>query len=76
MISVQGYFEGDRFFPEQQVKIPQYKRAIVTILDEPTKTLLEREREAWLEFAEAIRECDEPLEGEPERIHFDRVLDL
>ena len=76
MISLQGYFEGDRFFPEQQVKIPQYKRAIVTILDEPTRDLQEREKQAWLKFLEAIKNCDEPLEGMPERISFDREIDL
>ncbi|MCL2111789.1 MAG: hypothetical protein FWH32_06035 [Clostridiales bacterium] len=76
MIAVQGYFEGDRFFPEQQVKIPQRKRAIVTILDEPVVDRHERNKKAWMKFLKEIAECDEPPpEGMPERVRFNRVLD-
>ena len=78
MIAVQGYFEGDRFFPEQPVKIPPRRRAIVTILDEPSNTEEEHERhkKAWLKFLHDIQKCGEPIEGEPERFNIDRELDI
>ena len=74
MVAIQGYFEGDRFFPEKRVKIPQGKRAIVTILDEPAVDWHERNKNAWLKFLKDISECDEPLESEPERTNFSRTL--
>ena len=76
MIAVEGYFEGDRFFSDDAVKIPQRKRAIVTILDEPVSERAEKERIAWLRFLDEISNCDEPLEGEPERTQFEREIDL
>ena len=76
-----GYFDGDRFFPEQQVKLPQKKRVIIRIDEKPSSDGLsadirERKIRAWEKFAKALAECDEPPpEGMPERIHFDRELD-
>jgi len=76
MIAVEGYFEGDRFYTDRNVRIPQRKRAIVTILDEPVLEIAEKEKQAWFCFFDKIAECDEPLEGEPERTNFKREIDL
>jgi hypothetical protein len=72
MIALQGYFEGDRFIHPDAVKIPRHKRAIVTILDEPASQ--EQNAAAWRKFLSAIKDIDEPLEGMPERVTFNRVI--
>ncbi|WP_238579921.1 hypothetical protein [Treponema endosymbiont of Eucomonympha sp.] len=37
LVTVQGFFEGDKFIPSEPVKIPEYKKVILTILDEDTE---------------------------------------
>jgi hypothetical protein len=34
LLTVQGFFEDGKFIPSEPVKIPEHKKAIVTILDE------------------------------------------
>jgi len=48
----------------------------VTIIDEPVSEIVEKERQAWMRFFSEIADCDEPLEGEPERTVFKREIDL
>ncbi len=37
LVTVQGFFEGGKFIPSEPVKIPEYKKVILTILDEDTE---------------------------------------
>jgi hypothetical protein len=59
---------------DELMDLPQRKRVIVTILDEPVAMSLGRNRQAWKSFLDAMSECDEPLDGEPERMSFHRSL--
>jgi hypothetical protein len=72
MIALQGHFEGDRFIHSEPIEIPRYRKAIVTILDEPADP--ERNAFAWKTFINAMRTSNEELVGEPERVSFDRKI--
>ncbi|MDR0858173.1 MAG: hypothetical protein LBN97_03990 [Oscillospiraceae bacterium] len=74
MQTYEGFFEGSEFIPYQAVRIPEHRRAIVTVLDEPTKTKEETIAEqvaALEEIFAAIKACDadEPLGEE-----FDNII--
>jgi len=73
MIALQGYFDGDRFISSDAVRIPRYKRAIVTILDDPISP--DQYKKAWQQFFSDINSSDEELIGEPERVSFNREFD-
>ena len=59
MLTVTGIFENERFIPDKPVHIPQNKKVVVTIEEEP----VERTKIAnkWREIGEAILNCDEEL---------------
>jgi len=47
MKTYEGYFENDRFyFTEQVIRIPERKRTIITVLDEPARTSLNDKKDA------------------------------
>lgn len=78
MEAYQGYFENGRFIPFDEVSIPERKRAIVTILDEPIEeeTKAEKQRKAFETFIKEIKACDEEIPEHFERVNFTRELDL
>ena len=76
MEAVRAYYDGYAFVPTRPVVARKNQPAIVTILNEASEDVLEREKQAWAHFLNAIRDCDEPLEGEPERMTINREIDL
>jgi predicted DNA-binding antitoxin AbrB/MazE fold protein len=53
---IEGFFEEGKFIPSEPVKIPEHKRAIVTILDEDTEKA--NKMAAW---KECLRLLDESM---------------
>ena len=82
MQAYQGYFKDGRFISLENVRIPENKRVIVTILDEaPPKINHEENAKAWREFFEEMKNIDEPLPDEfdeiiSHRVNFTREVDL
>jgi predicted KAP-like P-loop ATPase len=76
LLTVQGYFERGHFVADTPIQIPERRKTIVTVLDERIEKENEQEKYIayWNKIIEDIQNCDEVLEGEPERIHF-RTLD-
>ena len=72
LLTFQGYFEAGHFVADTPVQIPEGRKAIVTVLDEKVDKTNEQEKyiDYWDKIIEDIQNCDEVLEGEPERIHF------
>ena len=72
LLTFQGFFKEGHFVPDTPVQIPEGKKTIVTVLDEAADESAEVERriKLWDKIIEDIRNCDEVLVGEPERIHF------
>jgi hypothetical protein len=71
MEAYQGYTENGKIIPLSGQVIPDGRRAIITILDEPlvAESRLERQKKALREFEQAMAECDEPLPPE-----FDEII--
>jgi hypothetical protein len=77
MQAYEGYFENGQFVSLRPGRIPERKRVILTVLDEPVRTAEEinEHAQAWREFLDAIAEIhDEPI-GELERVKF-REIDI
>jgi NAD-specific glutamate dehydrogenase len=72
MLALQGYFQSGQFVTDALVQIPERKRTIVTVLDEDIDEEKERKahKKLWDEIIADLQNCDEALEGEPERLHF------
>ena len=72
MQAYEGYFINGQFYTAgRNVRIPERRRAIITVLDEPIQH--NANAAAWLEFLDAIKDIDdEPLE-EFERVKFREV---
>ena len=51
MLVVTGVFDNGQFIPDKPVSIPQKKRVIVTIEEEPETTSLQNK---WREIGEAV----------------------
>jgi hypothetical protein len=70
MLSVQGYFESGRFIAATPISIPERKKTIITVLDENIDESMEQENriKLWGKIIAEIRNCDEKLEGEPEKV--------
>ena len=68
MLVVNGFFENGVFIPEIPLaNIKGRKKAVLRIEDENEK----QERiNTWKEFSKSIRDSDEILEGEPQRLLF------
>ena len=72
LLTFQGYFKEGHFVPDTPVQIPEGKKTIVTVLDETANQNAEEMRriKLWEKIFEEIKNCDEELLGEPERVHF------
>ncbi|MCL2809499.1 MAG: hypothetical protein FWD24_05470 [Treponema sp.] len=74
MLVVTGTFENERFIPDNPISIPQKKKVIVTIEEKPhfdTKPV-----NKWREIGEAILNCDEELNDEPQTVQFRTMFDM
>jgi uncharacterized protein (UPF0262 family) len=68
MLEVEGFFENGVFVPEKPLaNIKGRQRAVLNIY-ETGKDEKQKRLNAWREFSRVIRDSDELLEGEPERI--------
>ena len=68
MLVIHGFFETGVFVPEKPLTdIKGKQKAILQIINEDER---QERLTAWKEFSKTIRESDEVLEGEPERIQF------
>ena len=72
LLTYQGFFKDGRFIADTPVQIPEGRKTIVTVLDEVVDENDEEERESklWDKIIEEIKNNDEVLVGEPERVHF------
>ena len=72
LLTVQGYFEAGQFIADTPIQIPEGRKTIVTVLDEKVEKdrKLAAHKKLWREIIEDLQNCDEVLEGEPERIRF------
>ncbi|GHV31098.1 hypothetical protein AGMMS4952_19150 [Spirochaetia bacterium] len=66
LLTVQGYFEGDRFVADDPVRIPARKKAIVTILDEDREDAVDNDKMSPAETERTLKALDE----------IERLLDL
>ena len=74
MLVVTGIFENERFIPDRPVDLPQNKKVVVTIEEDPgtqTKTV-----NTWREIGESILNCDEELPGSPQPIKFRTISEM
>ncbi len=71
MEAYQGYTENGKVIPLLGQAIPNGRRAIITILDEPStpESKSERQKRALLAFERGLAECVEPLPPE-----FDEII--
>jgi hypothetical protein len=75
MLVIDGFFENGVFVPEKSLAelIPSQmkgrQKAVLNILETDNDEKQERIK-AWHEFSKAIKNSDEILEGEPQRIRF------
>ena len=72
LLTFQGFFKDGRFVADTPVQIPEGRKTIVTVLDEVVDESAEEERriKLWNKIIEEIKNSDEILVGEPERMHF------
>jgi hypothetical protein len=77
-LTFQGYFEEGQFIANTPIPIPEGRKTIITVLDETIDKRNERENYIayWNKIIEDIQNCDEVLEGEPERVHFKSPEDI
>jgi hypothetical protein len=77
MQAYQGYFEGGKFVSSGTVEIPERKRVILTVLDEPVQERHEnKQAEAWQEFFDTVNASDEKIPETFERVNFSQKIDL
>jgi hypothetical protein len=70
MLVIEGFLEKGQFIPDSPVDLPGKAKAFLTIEQDRT-TERERNRTAWGEFLEAIKNAEnEELIGVPERLKF------
>ena len=72
LLTFQGFFKDGRFITDTPDAIPEGRKTIVTVLDEAVDEFAEEERriKLWDKIIEEIKNCDEVLVGDPERMHF------
>jgi len=74
LMSYEGYFKGNRFISNENFKIPQRRKVIVTVIEEEShEDIIKGQRKAIDEFLRAIKEMDE-LGIEPLGEEFDKVI--
>ncbi|GHU53291.1 hypothetical protein FACS1894200_13860 [Spirochaetia bacterium] len=83
LLTFQGFFEDGRFVSSEPVKIPEGKKAIVSILDEEMERKLEALEETGkqqkADWEECLRLLDESMDEEvPDfpRAHLHREIDI
>ena len=59
LLTVQGYFEGDHFVTDEPVRIPERKKAIVTILDEDREESADGNKMSLAELVRRRKDLDE-----------------
>ena len=70
MLVINGFFENGVFTPETPLSgIKGRQKAVLNIEGAGEIERLERIN-SWREFSQAVRNCNEVLEGEPQRIRF------
>jgi hypothetical protein len=69
MLVVNGFFENGIFIPEKPLADIKGRQRAVLNIDETDKNEKQERLSAWQEFSRVIRTNNEPLEGEPRRIH-------
>jgi hypothetical protein len=74
MLVVTGIFENERFIPDRPVSIPQKKKVVVTIDENPDGEI--KSANEWREIGEAILSCDEELPGSPRPVQFRTVAEM
>jgi hypothetical protein len=70
MLIVNGFFENGVFIPEKPLADIKGRQRAVLNIDETDRNEKQDRLNAWQEFSRVIRTNNEPLEGEPQRIHF------
>ena len=71
MLVIQGFFENGVFTPNEQVSGLKGRQAATLNIQETRGTKEAQEHAGiWTEILEDLRNCEEELTGEPERIHF------
>ncbi|MDR1147083.1 MAG: hypothetical protein LBK66_00470 [Spirochaetaceae bacterium] len=72
LLTVEGYFEAGRFIADSPVYIPEKKKTVVTVLDKNVAEAgeLTAHKNLWKQIIKDLRNCDEVLEGMPERLRF------
>ena len=86
LTSYEGYFEKGKFISADKSKIPERRKAIVTIIEEESEEdIVKAQSKAFEEFMKAMKEMDEqgiePLGEEfdeimSHRVNITRELDL
>jgi len=77
MQAYQGYFEGGKFVSPSTVEIPEHRRVILTVLDEPMQEHYGNEQaKVWQVFFDTINASDEKVPENFERIKFSQKIDL
>ena len=76
MQSFQGYFEAGQFIPLDAVKIPERRRVILTVLDEPVPTGANVQTAAWKVFFAAVKGSDEVVPETFDRVGFSREVEI
>jgi len=74
MLIVTGTFENERFIPDSPVSIPQNKKAVVIIEENPD--VVTKPVSKWREIGETILNCDEELPGSPQPVQFRTIADM
>jgi hypothetical protein len=70
MLIVNGFFFFFVFIPEKPFDDIKGRQRAVLNIDETGRNEKQERLNAWREFSRVIRTNNEPLEGEPQRIHF------
>ena len=73
MLVITGIFENERFIPDRPVSIPQKKKVVVTIEENPD--IETKSANKWREIGEAILNCDEELPGSPQPVQFRTIAE-
>ncbi|MDR2935000.1 MAG: hypothetical protein LBV70_03865 [Candidatus Adiutrix sp.] len=81
MEAYQGYTENGKVIPLTDQAIPDGRRAIVTVLEEPAESRLARQKKALLALERGLADCTEPLPPEfdeiiARRVNLARKLDI
>lgn len=73
MLVVTGVFDNEKFIPDMPIVIPENKKVVVMIEEEKMFTKNEM---SWREICDAIQNCDEELNGEPQPIKLRTIAEM